>query len=55
MALFYNPTLRAKPNRPVSKTATKKHLRELRKVLKELGMYDREAIAVMQKLSHLVK
>jgi hypothetical protein len=55
MALFYNPVLRGKPNKPVSKTAMKKHLRELRKALKELGMYDAQTVEMLKKLSHLEK
>lgn len=54
MALFYNPTVK-KVKKPISKTAMKKNARELKKLFKELGMYDTETKNVLKMLNNLLE
>lgn len=54
MSLFYNPTLKRKGKKPMSKTAQKKNLVELKKLFKEVGMYDNVTKDVLTTLETLL-
>jgi hypothetical protein len=57
MALFYSPTLtkRTKP-KPMSKTALKNALRDLRKMVKEIEQFDKPlATGLANAVTHLSK
>lgn len=57
MALFYSPVLTKRPKpKTMSKTAFQKHLREIRKSIKEIETYDKAlADAFKDAVSHLSK
>ena len=54
MALFYSPTVK-KVKKPVSKTAMKKNFRELKKLFKELGMYDKTTKDALDNLNKMME
>lgn len=55
MALFYNPTLKRKGRKPLSKTARMKNLRELKKLFKSMDMYDDVTKDALSKIETLLE
>ena len=55
MALFYSPTVRKPKKKPLSKTAMKKNFRELRKLFKELGEYDKTTKDTVNNLEKMME